>query len=105
MWLHVKNVSVALILGCGLTLVCYFVQKPGQDPNDTALFKLIQHAAYMLEIPGGLIALILSGGRVHDISFALADSANAAIYSALAYACIVLWQRRSSKDAQQYRLR
>jgi hypothetical protein len=77
-----KRLLLALLIGCAFTLVLVMTLKLRADAG---LSHLLRNGADALLFPGYVVSLALSLGRFHDIRFGVVESANAAIYSGLAY--------------------
>ena len=52
--------------------------------SDSLFRNTIQYAAFVLLIPGGIIAWLVAGGA-HDINLKVASEINLVIYTGLAY--------------------
>jgi hypothetical protein len=90
-----KRLLLALLIGCGLTFVLVTTLKLRAD---SALSHLLRNGADVLLFPGYVVSLGLSLGRFHDIRFGVVVSANAAIYSGLAYLSLVVWKKLNAKS-------
>lgn len=77
-----RKLAYSLFIGCALGLAPFAILNLA---SDSGLVHLLKIGSYVLLVSGVLIALLYSTGHLRDINFTVAEIANGAFYSVLAY--------------------
>ena len=79
---NLKNVVYALLAGCFGGLLLPLVMK---IPSESSVANVLKWVASVLAIPGGFLAALVNGFKIHDINFTIVDFGNFVFYFGFAY--------------------
>ena len=92
-----RRLFLSLIMGCVVAIFPIAILKL---PSDSGVVGSLKWGVTNLMIPGGLIGLMVSGGKIDDISPWVSGFANFVIYFALAYLLLLVWAKFGIKPGR-----
>lgn len=84
----------ALLLGSVLALAPGWILKL---PSDTGFVGSLKWVGSYIDVPGGFVGLIASGGKIDDLNFVIVDISNCVFYSGLVYILLGIWRKQRVK--------
>jgi hypothetical protein len=92
-----RRLFLSFIMGCVVMIFPIAILKL---PTDSGVVGSLKWGVTNLMIPGGFIGLIVSGGKMDDISPWVSGFANFVIYFALAYILLSVWAKFGIKPGR-----